>query len=101
MDAGLRVERRDLLLLLTIDREARRNALACDIVVAADDAMFGLAEVKRGMFAFAGGIQRLARAVPRQTGLASGGAIEKPARPPLSPTTFQINDEAGCGRGRT
>lgn len=44
-------------------------ALACDIVVAADHALFGLAEVKRGLFAFAGGIQRLARAVPRQTAL--------------------------------
>lgn len=45
-------------------------ALACDLVVAADHAQFGLAEVKHGMFAFAGGIQRLARAVPRQTALA-------------------------------
>lgn len=45
-------------------------ALACDIVIAADHAMFALAEVKRGMFAFAGGIQRLARMVPRQTALA-------------------------------
>lgn len=43
--------------------------LACDIVIAADHAFFGLAEVKRGMFAFAGGIQRLARMVPRQTAL--------------------------------
>jgi len=45
-------------------------ALACDLVVAADHAVFGLAEVKRGLFAFAGGIQRLARSVPRQTALA-------------------------------
>ena len=45
-------------------------ALACDIVIAADHAVFALAEVKRGMFAFAGGIQRLARMVPRQTALA-------------------------------
>lgn len=45
-------------------------ALACDLVVAADHAVFGLAEVRRGLFAFAGGIQRLARAVPRQTALA-------------------------------
>ena len=44
-------------------------ALACDIVIAADHAVFALAEVKRGMFAFAGGIQRLARMVPRQTAL--------------------------------
>jgi len=40
-------------------------ALAADIILAADHASFGLSEVKRGMFAFAGGIQRLARQVPR------------------------------------
>jgi enoyl-CoA hydratase/carnithine racemase len=45
-------------------------ALACDIVVSAEHAIFALAEVKRGMFAFSGGIQRLARMVPRQTALA-------------------------------
>ncbi|MGC6331447.1 enoyl-CoA hydratase/isomerase family protein [Rhizorhabdus sp. FW153] len=44
-------------------------ALAADIVIAADHAIFGLAEVKRGLFAFAGGVQRLARAVPRATAL--------------------------------
>lgn len=40
-------------------------ALAADIIIAADHAEFGLSEVKRGMFAFAGGIQRLARQMPR------------------------------------
>src|SRR3546814_17791564 len=44
-------------------------ALACDIIVAADHAVFGLPEVKRGMFAFAGGVQRLARLVPRPTAM--------------------------------
>jgi enoyl-CoA hydratase/carnithine racemase len=44
-------------------------ALAAEIVIAADHAVFGLSEVKRGLFAFAGGIQRLARAVPRAAGL--------------------------------
>src|SRR3546814_4672794 len=44
-------------------------ALACDIIVAADHAVFGLPEVKRGMFAFAGGVQRLARLVPRSTAM--------------------------------
>ncbi|HZV10216.1 MAG TPA: enoyl-CoA hydratase-related protein, partial [Novosphingobium sp.] len=44
--------------------------LACDIVVAAEGAPMGLAEVKHGLFAFAGGIQRLARQVPRATALA-------------------------------
>lgn len=45
-------------------------ALACDIVIAADHAVFGLSEVRHGMHAFAGGIQRLAHAVPRQAALA-------------------------------
>jgi enoyl-CoA hydratase/carnithine racemase/AcrR family transcriptional regulator len=40
-------------------------ALAADVILAAEHATFGLSEVKRGMFAFAGGIQRLARQVPR------------------------------------
>jgi enoyl-CoA hydratase/carnithine racemase len=44
-------------------------ALACDLVIAAEHALFGLTEVKRGLFAFAGGIQRLARQLPRQTAL--------------------------------
>ena len=44
-------------------------SLACDIVFAAEHAMFGLSEVKRGLFAFAGGIQRLARQVPRSVGM--------------------------------
>ncbi len=44
--------------------------LACDMVFAADHAMMGLSEVRRGLFAFAGGIQRLARQVPRATALA-------------------------------
>ena len=39
-------------------------AMACDIVVAADHAKFGLPEVKVGLFAGAGGVQRL----PRQIG---------------------------------
>lgn len=39
-------------------------ALACDIVVAVDDAVFGLPEVKRGLIAGAGGAFRLAKQVP-------------------------------------
>ncbi|HEY7104280.1 MAG TPA: crotonase/enoyl-CoA hydratase family protein [Mycobacteriales bacterium] len=38
--------------------------LACDLVVAADDAVFGLPEVKRGLVAAAGGLLRLPRRVP-------------------------------------
>jgi enoyl-CoA hydratase len=38
--------------------------LSCDLVVAADDALFGLPEVKRGLFASAGGLVRLPKRVP-------------------------------------
>ncbi|GAB7550675.1 enoyl-CoA hydratase-related protein [Novosphingobium resinovorum] len=44
--------------------------MACDMVFAADHALMGVSEVKRGLFAFAGGIQRLAAQVPRATALA-------------------------------
>lgn len=44
-------------------------ALACDIIVAVEEALFGLPEVKRGMFAFAGGVQRLARRLPRSVAM--------------------------------
>ncbi len=40
-------------------------ALACDLVVAADDANFGLPEVKRGLFAAAGGLIRLPKRIAR------------------------------------
>ena len=39
-------------------------ALACDLIVAADGAWFGLFEVKRGLFAGGGGLIRLPRRVP-------------------------------------
>lgn len=38
--------------------------LACDLVVAADSAAFGLPEVLRGLMAVAGGLYRLPRAIP-------------------------------------
>jgi enoyl-CoA hydratase len=38
--------------------------LACDLVVAAQDARFGLPEVKRGLVAAGGGLMRLARRAP-------------------------------------
>lgn len=39
--------------------------LSCDLVVAAEKAIFGVPEVKRGIFAGAGGAFRLPRTVPR------------------------------------
>jgi enoyl-CoA hydratase/carnithine racemase len=39
-------------------------AMACDIIVAADDASFGLPEPTRGLIPFAGGVHRLPRQIP-------------------------------------
>ncbi|GAA4588317.1 hypothetical protein GCM10023107_09000 [Actinoplanes octamycinicus] len=44
-------------------------ALAADLIVAAEDALFGIPEVKRGLVAAAGGVLRLARSLPRATAL--------------------------------
>lgn len=40
-------------------------ALACDLIVASDTAMFGLSEVKRGLIAGSGGLLRLPERLPR------------------------------------
>jgi enoyl-CoA hydratase len=39
-------------------------ALACDLIVAADNAVFGIPEVKRGLVAGSGGLVRLPRCIP-------------------------------------
>lgn len=44
-------------------------SLACDMIVCSEDAKFGLPEVKRGLFAGAGGVHRLPRAIPRNIAL--------------------------------
>lgn len=71
--AGLTERRRTKPLIVAVNGAAVAGGmeilLAADIVIAADHARFGLSEVKRGLFAYAGGIQRLARAVPRAAGL--------------------------------
>ena len=40
-------------------------ALACDLIVASEEARFGLPEVKRGLIAAAGGLLRLPQRIPR------------------------------------
>ncbi len=40
------------------------TALACDLIVAAEDASFGIPEVKRGLVAAAGGLIRLPKRIP-------------------------------------
>lgn len=44
-------------------------AITCDLVVAADNAKFGIPEVKRGLAAGAGGLMRLPRQIPRRVAL--------------------------------
>jgi enoyl-CoA hydratase/carnithine racemase len=44
-------------------------ALACDCIVAAADAAFGLPEVKRGLVAAAGGVVRLPQRIPRNVAM--------------------------------
>lgn len=44
-------------------------ALACDLIVAAEDARFGIPEVKRGLIAGSGGLIRLPQRIPRQIAL--------------------------------
>ncbi len=39
-------------------------AISCDLIVAADNAMFGIPEVKRGLAAAAGGLVKLPRQIP-------------------------------------
>lgn len=41
-------------------------ALTCDLIVAADNASFGIPEVKRGLVAAAGGLLRLPRQIPQR-----------------------------------
>ncbi len=44
-------------------------ALACDLIVAAENAQFGIPEVKRGLIAGSGGLIRLPQRIPRQIAL--------------------------------
>src|SRR3546814_14912539 len=52
-------------------------ALACDIIVAADHAVFGLPEVQRGLFAFAGGVQDRESGVEGKEGAGGSGMEER------------------------
>ena len=44
-------------------------AIACDLIVSADNAKFGIPEVKRGLAAGAGGLVRLPRQIPRRVAM--------------------------------
>jgi enoyl-CoA hydratase len=66
--AGLVRRRRAKPLIAAVDGPALAGgmelALACDLVVASERAVFGLPEVKRGLIAAAGGLIRLPQRVP-------------------------------------
>lgn len=56
-------------------------ALSCDMIVASDSSRFGLPEVKRGLFAGAGGVFRLTRRLPAAIAyeiVATGDPIDAP-----------------------
>lgn len=56
-------------------------ALSCDLIVASENSRFGLPEVKRGLFAGAGGVFRLTRRLPAAIAyelVATGDPIEAP-----------------------
>jgi len=44
-------------------------AISCDLIVAADDARFGIPEVKRGLAAGAGGLYKLPRQIPERVAM--------------------------------
>jgi enoyl-CoA hydratase len=55
--------------------------LACDMIVASEDAQFGLPEPRRGLIAGAGGLMRLPRAIPRSVAIemiTTGEPIDAP-----------------------
>jgi enoyl-CoA hydratase len=66
--AGLVRRERRLPLIAAVEGAALAGGmeivLACDLVVAANDARFAIAEVKRGLIAAAGGLFRLPRKIP-------------------------------------
>lgn len=56
-------------------------ALSCDMIVASEQSVFSLPEVKRGLIAAAGGAYRLVRALPRSIAIeliATGGDLRAP-----------------------
>lgn len=66
--AGITRRRRTKPLIAAVEGAALAGGteivLSCDLVVAAEDARFGLPEVKRGLVAASGGLFRLGRRLP-------------------------------------
>lgn len=71
--------------------------LACDLAVAAEHAVFGLPEVKRGLIAAGGGLLRLPHRLPRAVALdllLAGGTID-------AARAHELGLISGVARGRT
>ena len=82
-------------------------ALACDLIVAAEDATFGLPEVKRGLVAAGGGLLRLPQRVPLHLAMEwslTGELIPAPRGAEvglvnrLTPEGGALDGAAGAGR---
>jgi enoyl-CoA hydratase len=71
--AGIAARTRSKPLVAAVDGPALAGgcevALACDLIVASSQALFGLPEVKRSLVAAAGGLYRLPRLLPRNVAL--------------------------------
>jgi len=72
-------------------------ALACDMLVASTDAVFGVPEVRRGLVAGAGGLYRLPRVVPRSISIemvATGEPIDAARAASLGMINHVVASEA-------
>lgn len=76
-------------------------ALACDLVVAAETAQFGLPETKRGLIASAGGVMRLPRQMPWRVAaeLVLTGDMLTPARAYAFGLINQVTPQGGALEG--
>ena len=78
-------------------------ALACDMIVAAENARFGLPEVKRGLVAAGGGLMRLPQRVPYHVAMEwalTGDLVAGPARIRGGPGQPADTARRGAARGR-
>ena len=71
------------------------TALACDIIIAAENAVFALPEPRVGLIAGAGGVHRLPRMIPMKQ--AHGHDPDRPARPGARGFRTRLRHRGGAG----